>query len=49
MAVWKDGVWVLINSGLHSDLAAELIESGLVEEFLPYSIEKENTRSEIAA
>jgi sugar fermentation stimulation protein A len=40
MAVWKDGVWVLINSGLHSDLAAELIESGLVEEFLPYSIEK---------
>jgi sugar fermentation stimulation protein A len=40
IGVFKDNLWVLINSGFHSDLAAELIESGLIEEFKGYSIEK---------
>lgn len=40
MAVCKDGGWVLINSGLHSDLAAELIEADLIDEFSGYKIKK---------
>lgn len=40
MAVCKDGKWVLINSGLHSDLAAELIEADLIGEFSGYKIIK---------
>lgn len=40
MAVLNKGIWVLINSGFHSDMAAELIESGIVDEFKGYSIEK---------
>ncbi|PKL66361.1 MAG: DNA/RNA nuclease SfsA [Methanobacteriales archaeon HGW-Methanobacteriales-1] len=40
IGVFKDNLWVLINSGFHSDLAAELIESGLVDEFNGYSIER---------
>ncbi|MCK9152318.1 DNA/RNA nuclease SfsA [Methanobacterium alcaliphilum] len=40
IAVFKDNMWVLINSGFHSDLAANLIESTLVDEFKDYSIEK---------
>ncbi len=40
IGVFKDNLWVLINSGFHSDLAAELIESGLVEEFKGYSVER---------
>jgi sugar fermentation stimulation protein A len=40
IAVWSDGIWVLINSGFHSDLAAELIESGLVHELSSYHVEK---------
>lgn len=40
IGVFKDNLWVLINSGFHSDLAAELIESGLVDEFKEYSIER---------
>jgi sugar fermentation stimulation protein A len=40
IAVWSEGIWVLINSGFHSDLAAELIESGVVPELSSYSIEK---------
>lgn len=40
MAVCKDGGWVLINSGLHSDLAAELIEADLIGEFSDYKIKK---------
>ncbi len=40
LAVLNEGRWVLINSGFHSDIAAELIESGLVDEFKGYSIEK---------
>ncbi|MDO9044384.1 MAG: DNA/RNA nuclease SfsA [Methanobacteriaceae archaeon] len=40
IGVFKDNLWVLINSGFHSDLAAELIESGLVDEFKGFSIER---------
>ncbi len=40
LAVLNEGRWVLINSGFHSDLAAELIESGMIGEFKGYSIEK---------
>ena len=40
LAVLHEGRWVLINSGVHSDIAADLIESGLMDEFTGYSIEK---------
>lgn len=40
IAVFKDGNWVLINSGFHSDIAQELIESGLINELSGYSVEK---------
>lgn len=40
LAVLHDGRWVLINSGFHSDVAAELIGSGLIGEFTGYSVEK---------
>jgi sugar fermentation stimulation protein A len=40
IAVRSDGIWVLINSGFHSDLAAEIIESGLVPELSSYHVEK---------
>ena len=40
IAVECEGICVLINSGFHSDLAAELIESGVVPELSSYSIEK---------
>lgn len=40
IAVFKDNMWILINSGFHSDLAADLIESELVDEFKEYFIEK---------
>ncbi|MBP2046073.1 DNA/RNA nuclease SfsA [Methanobacterium aggregans] len=40
IAVFKDNNWVLINSGFHSDIAQELIESGLISEFSGYSIKK---------
>lgn len=38
IAVYHENKWVLINSGFHSDLAAELIESGLISEVDNYSI-----------
>lgn len=40
VAVFKDGNWVLINSGFHSDIAQELIESGLINELSGYSVER---------
>ncbi len=40
IAVFKDNLWILINSGFHSDLAQELIESGLVSEFEGYGVER---------
>ena len=30
IAVFNNGIWVLINSGFHSDIAADLIESGRI-------------------
>jgi len=40
IAVFNQGLWVLINSGFHSDLAADLIESGVIVEISNYSIER---------
>lgn len=40
IAVESEGIWVLINSGFHSDLAEELIESGIVTELSNYNVEK---------
>ena len=40
IAVWSEGIWVLINSGFHSDLAAELVESGIVPELSDYAVKK---------
>ncbi|AXV40047.1 DNA/RNA nuclease SfsA [Methanobacterium sp. BAmetb5] len=40
IAVWSEGIWVLINSGFHSDLAEELIKSGKIPELSDYSVEK---------
>lgn len=40
LAVFHENRWVLINSGFHSDIAAELIEAGWVDEFRGYSVEK---------
>ncbi len=40
IAVESEGLWVLINSGFHSDMAAEVIESGLVSDLSSYSVEK---------
>ena len=40
IAVESGGIWVLINSGFHSDLAAELIEYEAVPEFSNYTVER---------
>lgn len=40
LAVLYEDRWVLINSGFHSDIAADLIESSLLMEFKDYSVEK---------
>lgn len=40
IAVLNRDIWVFINSGFHSDIAAELIESRLVDEFKGYSVKK---------
>ena len=40
IAVFNQNIWVLINSGFHSDIAHELIESGLIMEISDYSIQK---------
>ncbi len=40
IGVLKDNLWVLINSGFHSDIAEDLINSGLIEEFSGYSVKK---------
>jgi sugar fermentation stimulation protein A len=40
IGVLKDDLWVLINSGFHSDMAADLINSQIIDEFKEYSIEK---------
>lgn len=40
IAVESEGIWVLINSGFHSDLAAELIKSRIVPELSYYAVER---------
>jgi sugar fermentation stimulation protein A len=40
IGVLKDDLWVLINSGFHSDIAHDLIDSQLVDEFEGYSVER---------
>jgi len=40
IAVFNEGIWVLINSGFHNDIAADLIGSGVIKEFSDYSIQK---------
>ncbi len=40
IAVFNQDIWVLINSGFHSDIAADLIESGLITELSNYSIQR---------
>lgn len=40
IGVLKDDLYILINSGFHSDIAENLIISGLIEEFKEYSVEK---------
>lgn len=39
-AVLKNNLWVLINSGFHSDIAADLIDSQLIKEFKGCSVER---------
>jgi sugar fermentation stimulation protein A len=40
IAVFNQDIWVLINSGFHSDIAADLIESHLIKEFSNYNIQR---------
>lgn len=40
IAVLKEDLWVLINSGFHSDIAAHLIDSQIIDEFKGYFVQK---------
>jgi sugar fermentation stimulation protein A len=40
IGVLKDNLWVLINSGFHSDIAANLIDSQIIGEFKGYFVER---------
>ena len=40
IAVNHDNRWILINSGFHSDIASEIIESGMIGELDNYSIQR---------
>ncbi|MGZ7048979.1 MAG: DNA/RNA nuclease SfsA, partial [Methanobacterium sp.] len=40
IGVLKDDSWVLINSGFHSDIAADLIDLQILDEFKGYSVLK---------
>lgn len=40
IGVLRDDLWVLINSGFHSDMAADLIDLQIIDEFKGYFIEK---------
>lgn len=40
IAVFNREIWILINSGFHSDIAQDLIESGYIKELTNYSVEK---------
>lgn len=38
IAVYNQDTWILINSGFHSDIAEDLIESGVIKELNRYSV-----------
>lgn len=40
VGVLKGNLWVLINSGFHSDIAADLIDSQIIGEFKGYFVQK---------
>jgi sugar fermentation stimulation protein A len=40
IAVCNNNQWILINSGFHSDIASELIESGMIGDINDYSIQR---------
>lgn len=40
IGVLKDDLWVLINSGFHSDIAADLIDFQIIGEFRNYFVQK---------
>ncbi|MGB9936400.1 MAG: DNA/RNA nuclease SfsA [Methanobacterium sp.] len=40
IGVLKDNLWVLINSGFHSNMAADLIDSQIIDELKGYKVEK---------
>ncbi len=40
IAVFNKNIWVLINSGFHSDIAEELIRSNFIMELSDYSIQR---------
>lgn len=40
IGVLKDDLWILINSGFHSDIAADLIDSQIIDEFEGYLVER---------
>lgn len=40
IGVLKGDLWVLINSGFHSDIASDLIDSQIIDEFKNYSVQK---------
>ncbi|MCZ3365821.1 MULTISPECIES: DNA/RNA nuclease SfsA [Methanobacterium] len=40
IGVLKGDLWILINSGFHSDIAVDLIDSQIIDEFKGYSVLK---------
>ncbi|MCG2827848.1 DNA/RNA nuclease SfsA [Methanothermobacter sp. K4] len=44
IALRRGDEWVLVNSGFHSDIAASLIKSGLIEEFHGFAVKKREYR-----
>lgn len=40
IGIYKDNLWILLNSGFHSDIADELIKSRIVDEISDYILEK---------
>ncbi|WP_414470070.1 DNA/RNA nuclease SfsA [Methanobacterium sp. ACI-7] len=40
IGVLRDKLWILINSGFHSDMAADLIDSQIIDEFRGFNVEK---------
>lgn len=40
IGIYKDNLWILLNSGFHNDIADELIKSQIVDEISDYTIER---------